>query len=50
MQEGRLNGIRETARSMLARDLPLALISEISGLSIEEIKTLEEMDKTSASD
>jgi hypothetical protein len=27
---------------MLARDLPLAMISEISGLSIEEVKTLKE--------
>ncbi|MDR1020930.1 MAG: Rpn family recombination-promoting nuclease/putative transposase [Synergistaceae bacterium] len=39
--EGRLEGMREAARSMLARDLPLALISEISGLSVEEIKALD---------
>jgi predicted transposase/invertase (TIGR01784 family) len=39
---GRQEGIRATARSMLARDLPLAMISEISGLSIEEIKALKE--------
>jgi hypothetical protein len=30
---------------MLARDLPLAMISEISGLSIEEIKALKETDE-----
>jgi predicted transposase/invertase (TIGR01784 family) len=42
MQKGRQEGIQVTARSMLARDLPLTLISEISGLSIEEIKTLKE--------
>jgi predicted transposase/invertase (TIGR01784 family) len=46
IQKGRLDGIQEgiqtTARSMLARDLPLTLISEISGLSIEEIKALKE--------
>ncbi|MDR0647815.1 MAG: hypothetical protein LBF92_00560, partial [Synergistaceae bacterium] len=41
-QEGIQEGIQTTARSMLARDLPLALISEISGLSIEEIKALKE--------
>jgi predicted transposase/invertase (TIGR01784 family) len=40
-QEGMLEGIRETARSMLARNLPLTLISEISGLSVEEIEDLE---------
>jgi predicted transposase/invertase (TIGR01784 family) len=39
---GRKEGIRATARSMLARDLPLAMISEISGLSIEEINALKE--------
>ncbi|MDR0615213.1 MAG: Rpn family recombination-promoting nuclease/putative transposase [Synergistaceae bacterium] len=41
-QEGILEGMQKAARSMLARDLPLALISEISGLSIEEIKALKE--------
>ncbi|MDR1481795.1 MAG: hypothetical protein LBI74_04130 [Synergistaceae bacterium] len=41
-QEGIQKGIQATARSMLARDLPLAMISEISGLSIEEIKALKE--------
>jgi predicted transposase/invertase (TIGR01784 family) len=42
MEKGRQEGIQEgrraAARSMLARDLPLAMVSEISGLSIEEIK------------
>ncbi|MDR0616559.1 MAG: Rpn family recombination-promoting nuclease/putative transposase [Synergistaceae bacterium] len=40
MRKGRHEGIQTTARSMLARDMPLALISEISGLSVEEIKAL----------
>ncbi|MDR1137730.1 MAG: Rpn family recombination-promoting nuclease/putative transposase, partial [Synergistaceae bacterium] len=40
-RRGRQEGIRETARSMLARNLPHTLISEISGLSIEEIEDLE---------
>jgi hypothetical protein len=31
---------------MLARDLSLALISEISGLSIKEIKDLDKMSKS----
>jgi predicted transposase/invertase (TIGR01784 family) len=48
-QGGRLDGILEnrqaTARVMLARDMPLALISEISGLSVEEIKALKETDE-----
>ncbi|MDR0764166.1 MAG: hypothetical protein LBE65_01045 [Synergistaceae bacterium] len=35
-------GIQKTARSMLARNMPLTLISEISGLSIEEIEALKE--------
>jgi predicted transposase/invertase (TIGR01784 family) len=39
-QRGELRGRQATARTMLARDLPLTLISEISGLSIEEIKAL----------
>ncbi|MDR1482194.1 MAG: hypothetical protein LBI74_06165 [Synergistaceae bacterium] len=46
IQKGRQDGIQEgkqaAARSMLARNMPLTLISEISGLSIEEIKTLKE--------
>ncbi|MDR0648271.1 MAG: hypothetical protein LBF92_02910, partial [Synergistaceae bacterium] len=42
IQEGIQKGIQTTARSMLVRDLPLTLISEISGLSIEEIKALKE--------
>ncbi|MDR0615530.1 MAG: hypothetical protein LBG29_01880 [Synergistaceae bacterium] len=42
IQEGILEGMQKAARSMLARDLPLALISEISGLSVEEIKALKE--------
>ncbi|MDR0616002.1 MAG: Rpn family recombination-promoting nuclease/putative transposase [Synergistaceae bacterium] len=41
-RRGELRGRQATARSMLARDLPLAMISEISGLSIEEIKALKE--------
>jgi predicted transposase/invertase (TIGR01784 family) len=41
-QEGILEGMQKAARSMLARDMPLALISEISGLSTEEIKALKE--------
>jgi predicted transposase/invertase (TIGR01784 family) len=40
IQQGRQEGIQATARSMLARNLPLTLISEISGLSIEEIHAL----------
>jgi predicted transposase/invertase (TIGR01784 family) len=39
---GRQEGMRAAARSMLARDLPLAMISEISGLPVEEIKVLKE--------
>jgi predicted transposase/invertase (TIGR01784 family) len=42
IQKGIQKGIQTAARSMLARDLPLTLISEISGLSIEEIKALKE--------
>ena len=41
-REGIQEGMQKAARSMLARDLPLTLISEISGLSIEEIKALKE--------
>jgi hypothetical protein len=37
---GRQEGIHAIVRSMLARDMPLALISEISGLSVEEIEAL----------
>ena len=40
--EGRLEGRLATARAMLARDMPLELISEICGLSIEEIKALKD--------
>ena len=42
IDEGIQKGIQATARSMLARGLPLAMISEISGLSIEEINALKE--------
>jgi predicted transposase/invertase (TIGR01784 family) len=40
-RRGIKEGIRTTARSMLARDMPLTLISEITGLSVEEIKALD---------
>ncbi|MDR1481278.1 MAG: hypothetical protein LBI74_01485 [Synergistaceae bacterium] len=44
VEEGRRMGIREgiraTARAMLARNLPVTFVSEISGLSIEEIRVL----------
>jgi predicted transposase YdaD len=41
-QRGELRGRQATARTMLALDIQLELISEISGLSIEEIKALKE--------
>ncbi|MDR3332925.1 MAG: Rpn family recombination-promoting nuclease/putative transposase [Synergistaceae bacterium] len=46
LQEGLQKGIQEekqaVVRSMLARDMPLALISEISGLPVEEIEAMRE--------
>jgi predicted transposase/invertase (TIGR01784 family) len=39
-QRGELRGKQTAARSMLARNMQITLISEISGLSIEEIKAL----------
>jgi predicted transposase/invertase (TIGR01784 family) len=40
-KEGIKEGIRTAARSMLARNMPLQQISEITGLSAEEIKALD---------
>jgi predicted transposase/invertase (TIGR01784 family) len=50
LQEGMQKGIQKgqqeerhaIVRSMLARDMPLSLVSEISGLSVEEIGALRE--------
>jgi predicted transposase/invertase (TIGR01784 family) len=39
--EGELKGKRETASAMLAEKLPLEIISKCTGLSIDEIKTLQ---------
>jgi predicted transposase/invertase (TIGR01784 family) len=50
IQEGKREGIRATVRSMLARDLPMALISEISGLSFEEIKDIDKKGENTISD
>ena len=41
-RRGERRNRQETARLMLAKNMPLTLISEISGLSIEEIKALDE--------
>ncbi len=38
--EGAAAKAREMAKAMLAKDIPLATISEISGLSEDEIKAL----------
>ncbi len=37
---GEANAKREMAKAMLAKDIPLATISEISGLSADEIRAL----------
>ena len=46
LREGKLEGQREgnlaIARSMLARAMPSDLISEITGLSVEEVNSLRE--------
>ena len=42
MIEGKLEGKLEIAREMLAKDMTLKLTAEITGLSIEELKTLVE--------
>jgi predicted transposase YdaD len=51
MLEGHKEGVKENmrtvARSMLARNLPLSLIAEVSGLSIEEIKVIKETSENS---
>ena len=39
-KRGRVEGRAEIARSMLAKDMPMELIKEFTGLSLEELKTL----------
>ena len=40
--KGKLEGKLETARNMLSRGMGILLISDLTGLSIEEITALEE--------
>ena len=40
LRRGAANAKREMAKAMLAKDIPLATISEISGLSADEIRAL----------
>ncbi len=48
IEKGKIEGKREDAKKMLARNLSLDLIAEITGLSMEEIKSIqaENNDKT----
>ena len=39
-KRGRAEGRAEIARSMLAKNMPIELIKEFTGLSLEELKTL----------
>ncbi len=38
--EGRMEGRMETARTMLAKDMDIALVSDVTGLSLEEVERL----------
>ena len=40
VRKGATDKAREMAKAMLAKDIPLATISEISGLSEDEIRAL----------
>ncbi|TXH72462.1 MAG: hypothetical protein E6Q85_06470, partial [Thiothrix sp.] len=39
-QEGLEEGKRETARRMLAKGMTIALVAELTGLSVEQVQTL----------
>lgn len=39
-EEGRMEGRMETARAMLAKGMDVALVSEVTGLSVEEVERL----------
>ena len=40
MEKGRIEGLKDTARAMLAKGLDAGIVAECTGLSLEEIKTL----------
>ena len=40
MEKGRVEGLKDTARAMLAKGLDAGIVAECTGLSLEEIKTL----------